>query len=124
MKLILVSALMALVFTHTFSKWMVVVEYNLNKDFIAKNLCVNKAKPKLHCKGKCQMMKKLAEEEKQNSTENNSTKIKMQELVFSNEIHKPVVPIPVRAKRSYNEDSPVSEYNSPLTSIFHPPSMG
>lgn len=32
----------------------------------AKN-CVNKAKPKLRCNGKCQMMKKIQEEEKKDA---------------------------------------------------------
>jgi hypothetical protein len=47
-----------------FNKWLIVFDYRLNKDFIAKNLCENKAKPKMHCNGKCQLMKKLAAEEK------------------------------------------------------------
>lgn len=38
-------------------------DYYTNTSKYAKN-CVNKAKPKMHCNGKCQMMKKLQEEEK------------------------------------------------------------
>jgi hypothetical protein len=39
--------------------------------------CINKARPKLHCNGQCQLMKKLQEEEKkdqQNPERNNSLK--------------------------------------------------
>ena len=123
MKFILVPILMTLVLTQTFSKWMVVLEYSLNKEFIAQKLCENKAKPKLHCNGKCQMMKKLAEEEKQNSSDNNTTKIKTPETVFYNEISNPVLPEVSFTIRSYNEEPPLKKYVSPVPSIFHPPTF-
>lgn len=47
----------------TFKGEMVVINYYTNTSAFAKN-CVNKARPKLHCNGKCQMMKKLQEEER------------------------------------------------------------
>ncbi|WP_026990380.1 hypothetical protein [Flavobacterium subsaxonicum] len=39
---------------------MPVLEYILNYDYIVKELCVNKAKPQMHCNGKCHLMKELA----------------------------------------------------------------
>lgn len=36
-----------------------VIDYLLNRDYIAKNLCVNKDKPKSCCKGKCHLVKQL-----------------------------------------------------------------
>jgi hypothetical protein len=50
--------------------------YELNKDFIAKNLCVNKMKPKLHCNGKCHLMKELKKEEKRNENPENNSLLK------------------------------------------------
>jgi hypothetical protein len=47
----------------TFSGGFVVLNYYTNTAAFAKN-CINKARPKMHCNGKCQMMKKLKEEEK------------------------------------------------------------
>lgn len=47
----------------TFSAPFIMLDYYANTAAYAKN-CVNKAKPKMHCNGKCQMMKKMAEEEK------------------------------------------------------------
>jgi hypothetical protein len=125
MKFVLVPVFMLLMFAQTFSKWFVVIEYKLNKDFIAKNLCVNKAKPKLHCNGKCQMMKKLAEEEKQNSSSNsnNNIKIKVLELVFCHEVNKAYVPAPTSATLSYNEEPPLLKHDAPIGSIFHPPTL-
>ena len=114
---------MMLMLTQTFSKWLVVLEYSLNRDFIAQKLCVNRVKPKLHCNGKCQMTKKLAEEEKQNSsnTGNNTSKIKIQEVVYSDETQQVTVPLVSLSSFSYNEEPPVFMHDAPAFSIFHPP---
>lgn len=37
-----------------------VVDYVVNYEYITKVLCVNKAKPKMKCNGKCHLMKELA----------------------------------------------------------------
>lgn len=50
-------------FTHQFGKLSIVADYYTNTSQYAKN-CINKSRPKLHCNGKCQMMKKIQEEEK------------------------------------------------------------
>ena len=49
--------------TQTFHKAVIVSGYYANTADYAKN-CINKAKPQLHCNGKCQMMKKLKQEDK------------------------------------------------------------
>lgn len=43
---------------------MLVVNYEVNKTSIAKKYCENKAKPKMHCDGKCHLKKQLKKEEK------------------------------------------------------------
>jgi hypothetical protein len=50
--------------TQAFSGGFVMLNYYSNTAAFAKN-CENKARPKMHCNGKCQMMKKLQQEEKQ-----------------------------------------------------------
>jgi hypothetical protein len=126
MKFILVPILVTLVLTQTFSKWMVVLEYSLNKEFIAQKLCENKAKPKLHCNGKCQMMKRLAEEEKQNSssTTNHTFKINIPEVLFSNNTDQLTIPSLSLSASSYNEEPPVFIHNAPSSPVFHPPALG
>jgi len=47
----------------TFSNGFILLNYFADTAAFAKN-CVNKAKPKMHCNGKCQMMMKLKEQEK------------------------------------------------------------
>jgi len=52
--------------SQTFYKAFIVFDYAANTKAYAKN-CINKARPKMHCNGKCQMMKKIKEEEKKES---------------------------------------------------------
>src|ERR1043165_5604310 len=47
----------------TFHQAVVVLDYYTNTASFARD-CENKARPTMHCNGKCQMMKKLKEEEK------------------------------------------------------------
>jgi hypothetical protein len=64
MKIIILPLLLSLLLLQTFSKWVVILDYRINKKYIAEKLCENKARPALRCNGKCQLMKKLAAEEK------------------------------------------------------------
>jgi hypothetical protein len=56
-----------------FSKWIVIITYEINRDYIAKNLCVNRSKPSCCCKGKCFLQKKLAADEDQQQPAGKST---------------------------------------------------
>ena len=44
---------------------LLLVDYQLNKDYVASVYCVNKAKPELHCNGKCHLAKELKAAEDQ-----------------------------------------------------------
>ncbi len=50
-------------FAQTFNSTLVFADYYANTIKYAKN-CENKARPTLHCNGKCQMMKRIQKEEK------------------------------------------------------------
>jgi hypothetical protein len=56
----------------TFNAGFIQLGYYINPAAFAK-YCVNKAKPKMHCNGKCQVMKKMQEDEKKQQ-ENQSRK--------------------------------------------------
>jgi len=47
----------------TFSSPFIMLDYFVNTAAYAKN-CVNKARPKMHCNGQCQVMKKIREQER------------------------------------------------------------
>lgn len=51
----------------SFSKWIIILEFNINRNYIARNLCENRYRPLMHCNGKCLLMKKMAAEDNQQS---------------------------------------------------------
>ena len=64
----------------TQSGYTVLICFELNKRYIAENLCENRAKPELKCNGKCFLQKKLKETE--DNEKNNSQKSEQRSLVF------------------------------------------
>ena len=65
----LTAAILLLAFmASSFCRTVIVLDYFANTTAYAK-ACINKAKLNMHCNGKCQMMKKLEQEEK-NDQEN------------------------------------------------------
>jgi hypothetical protein len=45
------------------SRGVVVADYLLNRDYIAKVLCVNRDKPEMKCNGKCHLAKQLKKQD-------------------------------------------------------------
>jgi hypothetical protein len=48
----------------SFNKLFIVLDFQLNRNYIAQNLCENRNKPQMHCNGKCHMMKVMKQEQK------------------------------------------------------------
>jgi hypothetical protein len=106
------------------SRFAVLVNFELNKDYIAKNLCENREKPKSCCKGKCYLKKQLAKTDKEESTPTGKTgKDKNEELFFGSFkrinnrnfyiIQNSVYPV-------LKNDMAVYNYSA---SVFHPPQV-
>ncbi len=49
------------------------VNYELRKDFIIKNYCVNKDKPELHCDGQCYLAKQIKAAEQKDEKQATNT---------------------------------------------------
>ena len=120
----LLAAVLMLAFTvQTFNQGLIVFGFYANQDAIANKLCVNKAKPKMLCHGKCQLMKKLQEEEKKDK-ENSERKIdNKSEIFFINDTY-----TSVNYETVSNTGSNFPLYNEPLINIylidiFHPPQL-
>lgn len=105
----------------SFSKAVIVVGFYANQDYIAKNLCVNRDKPQMHCNGHCQLCKRLAREDGQDKSNPDSRPDHSSEVLFCQEF--PVTsPAPggITATRAY----PLSSSGSPVdrsSAFFHPP---
>lgn len=103
----------------TFNGAFIQLGYYINPDAYAKN-CINKARPKLHCNGKCQMMKKIREEEKKEQ-ENLEQKWEIKVTVLA--------PKTITYKAVFKEIPAVKPhtvitdfYKKEVTiSVFHPP---
>ena len=114
--------LMAAFFAQTFCTSFIVAGYYTNTAAYTKN-CENKARPAMHCNGKCQLMKKLRQQEKKDQ-ENPNRKAESKKQTFlssrsffaavSNQVatEMPAVKITLTA---------ASELSSPALDIFHPP---
>lgn len=96
--------------------------FELNRDYIAKNLCENRFKPELKCGGKCYLMKKLAEKQKQ---EKEAQKERTE--VFSFTLFAENLPN-FTFQQSFNEIKSLfptffllSPYQEHLFDTFHPP---
>ncbi|HTR31932.1 MAG TPA: hypothetical protein VMH27_21815 [Puia sp.] len=55
--------LLVCVILQTFSQAVICVDFYANREYIARNLCVNRNKPAMHCNGHCQLCKRLVHEE-------------------------------------------------------------
>ena len=104
----------------TFSAGFAMLNYYANTAAFAKN-CENKDKPKMHCNGKCQMMKKLKQEQKQDQQNperksENKVDVLSSKSFFCNS---------VAAFSVITAKAVTVEKNYPLTHIayafFHPP---
>jgi hypothetical protein len=120
MKFIAVTIFILLLLTQTFSKWLWVAEYAINKDYIAKNLCENRDKPKLLCNGKCQLAKKMAAEEPSPNSSNSIIKLPFSE-VLCNDVTAANFSLTTPGKHLHNGFYLIKETSSFLSSIFHPP---
>jgi len=109
------------VLLQTFSKDFVVLDYYINTDSYAKN-CVNKEKPKLQCKGKCQMMKKAKEEEKKEQDKPSGRERNKRDIFLSSKSFFPSIPniysSRIKPIHSYKFNGTV---NDCIYGIFHPP---
>lgn len=102
-----------------------VLDYIVNYEYIATELCENVAKPELNCNGKCHLTKELAkvsESEKPISSDKNQTTHQEIELLFCKEIDELNVMFNFsfldKIKQTFYQDL----YKSvALYSIFHPP---
>jgi hypothetical protein len=83
MKAVIVSGILLLVMAaYLIIPVIPVVDYLINKDYIAKNLCINKDKPKSCCKGKCHMVKQLQKtnQNTDNDPKNTNSRVQLKEL--------------------------------------------
>lgn len=103
----------------TFSKTFVVMDYYANTAAFAQN-CENKARPAMHCNGKCQMMKKLKQQEKKDA-ENAERKAGPKIEVISSKAFFASVTSTTSTARQFFFARNNNEVRDRAVAIFHPP---
>ncbi|MGE0635919.1 MAG: hypothetical protein AB7G44_17465 [Bacteroidia bacterium] len=121
MKTTLTISLAFLFLLQSFTRTFIIVNYQVNKDYISNVLCENKEKKAMHCEGKCHLKKELDKEEKSENTPAGSGKEKFEITLFNESISEFF--IHTASKAIYPAD-----YNAILPqnfsfAIFHPPKV-
>lgn len=103
----------------TFSKTFITAGYYANTAAYAKN-CENKAKPTMHCNGKCQLMKKLKQEENKDKQNPDRKTDNKEEILSSKSFFADVQERLLPAQKIY---PPLGDSKATAIprSIFHPP---
>jgi hypothetical protein len=121
MKFICVCILFVCTVAASFSNWLVIASFNINQDYIAKELCVNRNKPGSNCNGHCYLCKQLNKDEKPEGT-NSGTKEKFEvQLFFVATANSDS--LSTASKKSVSSIAPHFTHQLYLKSFFHPPSL-
>jgi hypothetical protein len=118
-RVISIFILVVLMLTN-FSRLFIYASFELNQEYIASTLCVNRDKPEINCNGKCYLSKKIKQaEEKEKKQELDGLKKSLQESslvksfssddLISFEVQKDYFPTPVDDLLTGNSE------------ILHPP---
>lgn len=118
----IISFLILIVFvSHVLARFFIVADYVMNVKQITELFCVNKAKPMLHCDGKCYLAKQLKKQDNKEKPAQQSSKEKIDYYICqhckldlnSTQRFSKIESI------NFNYQEPQSTQN--LASIFHPP---
>ena len=101
-------------------KVMIWADFKINQDYIAKNLCENRLKPMLNCRGNCQYMKAMKKEAAKEKACHNTLKDKIELLFIGNHDSlgtKSLAFLAIKHDAFYV----MQHYSFSQTSIFQPP---
>ncbi len=115
--------LLAALISSSFSRFFAFAAFEANQKYIAENLCVNKARPWLHCNGHCYFMKKVKQAEENEKKEAAKDNLNRMEVSFFQEPFQFSLPVPFQVETS-TQTFPGYTYqysNRYLSTIFRPP---
>lgn len=101
------------------------LDFEIRRDYIVANLCVNRSRPMLNCNGKCYLAKRMAvleEQEKRQAEQNYISKL--MDHVMNNRIQLNIIPqfisFEVLPELTFTYSSPFTTRIA-VDEIFHPP---
>ena len=99
-----------------------VAYFNINQDYIAAVLCINKAKPASTCQGKCFLAKKMKEQETQEQTIPSVLKGLEEVVLYFSNFEFTLTPIIFEdTQLALLDGYELARYQSPVDSIIQPP---
>jgi hypothetical protein len=114
--------LISLVLLQTFSREVLVVDFTLNRATITARFCVNKARPQLHCDGKCYFAKKLKQQEERENKAPNPLKEQLEMLPVAFQTLVPAAPIRwASTPVGYGPYQSAWVPTNAMQGVFHPP---
>ena len=114
--------LILLVLLQTFSREVLVVDFTLNRATITARFCVNKARPQLHCDGKCYFAKKLKQQEERENKAPNPLKEQLEMLPVAFQTLVPAAPIRwASTPVGYGPYQSAWVPTTAMQGVFHPP---
>jgi hypothetical protein len=119
MRSIIAILLAAAFMLQSASKLIILAHYSINKEYISKNLCENKQKPKMHCNGKCHLKKQLQKEDKKENSTPAASKDKADFQLFA--VKRSVIVFKQSLQDQPETPFLLNIYSAPLSRIFRPP---
>jgi hypothetical protein len=114
--------LISLVLLQTFSREMLVVDFTLHRATITTRFCVNKARPQLHCDGKCYFAKQLKKQEERESKSAGPLKERLEMLPAAFRSSVPAAPTHwASAPVGYGPYRSAWVPTTAVQGVFHPP---
>jgi hypothetical protein len=107
----------------SFQRYFIYAGFELNRDYIAKNLCINRKRPQLHCNGRCYFMRKIKAAQENEKKQAEKDALNRIEVSFSQEPVRILFASPITAELP-EAMLPVYQclYNfSYTTSLLQPP---
>lgn len=116
-----IATVLLLVFAaSTFSRVFRVADYYVNTEAYSKN-CENKARPKLHCNGKCQMMKKLKQDEQKEQQAPDSKSSAKSETLSSRSFYQQQIFVVEPLIQEFSRTTAIGKPMDRSIPVFHPP---
>jgi hypothetical protein len=107
--------------TQNISKLIIVINFRINQEYIAKNLCEKKDEPESCCHGKCELKKQLDEEDKKENFPETTFKDKFEKQNYYTPTLNVFASSESVSEPNFNYISSIS--STGLSEIFHPPSL-
>ena len=117
--------LTTLLLLQSFGRELLVLHFALNQAALTQQYCLNKARPRLHCNGKCYLARQLrrAENGPAKAPAGSQAKVKFEVLAPARFWLTPPAEASPAAARRYAALAAPAHLATPLPGIFHPPAL-